>query len=154
MVKLYSFCLSNGLFQAVSEHSETLSDGRHKIAWWCSQVVRWVMFSLLQEVLRDMGRDHWVTKLENPSSSSYWWACSWCMYIERIRYLWCSVMQIQWTLTYPATTGPEHGRISEIAGYVNHHTNRAYNVSLLALPFLFLSCYPSLMQIVIVFWPL
>ena len=28
---------------------------------------------------------------------------------------------------YPATTGPDHGRISEIAGYVNYHANRVYN---------------------------
>ena len=42
-------------------------------------------------------------------------------------------------------------RLSEIAGYVNHH---AYNVSVLALPFLSLSCYPALMQMIIVFQPL
>ena len=41
--------------------------------------------------------------------------------------------QVQWTLTYPATTGPYQGQISEITGYVNHHAN---NASLLALPFL------------------
>ena len=61
---------------------------------------------------------------------------------------------LQWTLVYPATTGLDHGQISEIATYVNHHAQRVYNVSLLALPFLFLSCYPSSMQIIIVFWPL
>ena len=61
---------------------------------------------------------------------------------------------IQWTLAYPATTGPDHGQISEIAGYVNHHANRVYKVSLLALPFPFLSCYPSWVQIIVVFWPL
>ena len=33
--------------------------------------------------------------------------------------------------------GPDHRWISEIAGYVNHHANSIYNVSLLALPFLF-----------------
>ena len=44
------------------------------------------------------------------------------------------VTHIQWTLAYPATTGPDHHRISEIAGYVNHHANSIYmyNVSLLA----------------------
>ena len=61
---------------------------------------------------------------------------------------------VQWTLAYLATTRLDHGRISEITGYVNHHANRVYNVSLLALPILFLSCYPSLMQIIVVFWPL
>ena len=30
--------------------------------------------------------------------------------------------QVQWTLTYPATTGPDHGQISEIAGYVNYRS--------------------------------
>ena len=50
-------------------------------------------------------------------------------------------------LSYPAT---DHGQISETAGCVNHHANRIhiYNVSLLALPFPFLSCYPSWPQIV------
>ena len=43
---------------------------------------------------------------------------------------------IQWTLTYRATMGPDHGQISETARYVNHHANRVY-VSLLALPFSF-----------------
>ena len=38
-----------------------------------------------------------------------------------------SFNQIQWTLTYPATTGPDHGQISEIAGYVNHHASNVYN---------------------------
>ena len=61
---------------------------------------------------------------------------------------------IQWTLAYPATMRPDHGQISEIAEYVNHHANSVYNVSLLALLFLFLSCYPSLVQTIIVFWPL
>ena len=54
---------------------------------------------------------------------------------------------IQWTLAYLATTEPNHGQISEIAGHVSHHVNSVYidicNVSLLALSFLFLSCYPS-----------
>ena len=61
--------------------------------------------------------------------------------------------EIQWTLAYPATTGPDHGQISEIARYVNHHTNRVYNGSLLALPFLFLSGYPSSVQTIVVFRP-
>ena len=59
-----------------------------------------------------------------------------------------ALIEVQWTLAYPATTGPDHGRIGEIAGYVNHHANRVYDVSLLALPFLFLSCYPSSTQII------
>ena len=61
---------------------------------------------------------------------------------------------IQWTLAYPTTTGPDHGQISKIAGYVNHHANSVYSISLLALPFLFLSCYPLSVQTIIVFWPL
>ena len=61
--------------------------------------------------------------------------------------------EIQWTLAYPATTGPYHGQISEIARYVNHRANRVYNVSLLALPFLFLSGYPSSVQTIVVFRP-
>ena len=56
---------------------------------------------------------------------------------------------IQWTLAYPATTGPDCGQISEIAGYVNHHANSVYNVSLLALLFFFLSC-SSLVQTTII----
>ena len=31
-----------------------------------------------------------------------------------------------------ATTGPDHGRISEIAGYVNHHANSIYNVVIIS----------------------
>ena len=62
--------------------------------------------------------------------------------------------EVQLILVYPATRRPDHGRISEIAGYVNHHANRVDKVSLLALPFLFLSRYPSLTQIIVVFWPL
>ena len=62
-------------------------------------------------------------------------------------------MHVQWTLAYPATTGADHGQISEIAGYTNHHANRVYIVSLLALPFLFLSCYPSSVQTIVVFQP-
>ena len=38
---------------------------------------------------------------------------------------------VQWTLAYPDRT--MHGRMSKIAGYVNHHANSVYNVSLLAL---------------------
>ena len=38
-----------------------------------------------------------------------------------------SFNQIQWTLTYSAITGPDHGQISEIAGYVNHHANSVCN---------------------------
>ena len=49
------------------------------------------------------------------------------------------VSLIQWTLAYPATMRPDRGQISEIAGYVNHHANSVYNVSLLAL--LFFSCH-------------
>ena len=41
-------------------------------------------------------------------------------------------INVQWTIAYPATTGPDHGQISEIAGFVNHHANRVYNIS--ALP--------------------
>ena len=40
--------------------------------------------------------------------------------------------RVQWTLAYLATTGPDHGQISEIASYVNHHANMVYIVSLLA----------------------
>ena len=50
-----------------------------------------------------------------------------------------SAILIQWTLTYPATTGPDHGQVSEIARYVKHHTNLVNIVSLLALLLLFLS---------------
>ena len=57
----------------------------------------------------------------------------------------------EWTLAYLATTAPDHGQISEIAGYVKHHTNGVYNVSLLALSFLFLSCYPLLVQTIVTF---
>ena len=64
-------------------------------------------------------------------------------------------MHVQWVLAYPATTGPDHGQISEIAGYVNHHANSVFNVSLLALhAVLFLSCYPSSVQTIVVFRPL
>ena len=61
------------------------------------------------------------------------------------------VIVVEWTLAYPATTGPDHGQISEIAGYVNHHANKVYIVSLIAL---FLSCDPSSVQTIIVFRPL
>ena len=40
---------------------------------------------------------------------------------------------IQWTLAYPATMGPDHGQISEIAGYVNYHANRIYNAAVFFL---------------------
>ena len=55
---------------------------------------------------------------------------AWCM--DSLFYLlqvsaFCS--EVQWTLAYSATTGPDHGQISEIAGYVNHHANRVFNVS-------------------------
>ena len=33
---------------------------------------------------------------------------------------------LKWTLAYPATTGPDHDQISEIAGYVNHHAVSVY----------------------------
>ena len=36
----------------------------------------------------------------------------------------------------------------------NHHPNSVYNVLLLALLFLFLSCYPLLVQTIVVFRPL
>ena len=51
---------------------------------------------------------------------------------------------IQWTLAYPATMGPDHGQISEIAGYVNYHANRIYNAAVF-----FLSCYLMLVQTII-----
>ena len=38
-----------------------------------------------------------------------------------------ALIEVQWTLAYPAATGPDHGRIGEIAGYVNHHANRVYD---------------------------
>ena len=38
-----------------------------------------------------------------------------------------SQFHVQWTLLYPATMGPDHGEISEIAGYVNHRANSVYN---------------------------
>ena len=43
--------------------------------------------------------------------------------------------------------------MSEVAGYVNHE-NSVYDVSLLALLFLFLSCCPSSVLTVVVFWSL
>ena len=54
--------------------------------------------------------------------------------------------KIQWTLAYPATTGPDHGWISEIARYMNHHANRVYIVSLLALPFFFIPVILSIID--------
>ena len=50
--------------------------------------------------------------------------------------------------------GADHGQISEIAGYVNCRANGVHNLSLLVLPFLFLSSYPSSVQTIIVFRPL
>ena len=47
--------------------------------------------------------------------------------------------------------GPDHARISEIARYVDQHVKKVYDVSFLSLPFLFLSCYQSLVQIIFVF---
>ena len=57
---------------------------------------------------------------------------------------------IQWTLAYPATTGPDRGQISGIARYVNHHANSVYNISLLAL----FRVMFILVQTTIIFWPL
>ena len=48
-----------------------------------------------------------------------------CFYDATI-VLYLTKYSVQWTLTHPATMGPDHGRISEIAGYVNHHANRVY----------------------------
>ena len=38
-----------------------------------------------------------------------------------------ALIEVQWTLAYPAATGLDHGWIGEIAGYVNHHANRVYD---------------------------
>lgn len=51
-------------------------------------------------------------------------------------------MVIQWILTYPATTGPDHGQISEVVGYVNNHANCVKNVpSLAKYGVIFSSCH-------------
>ena len=62
---------------------------------------------------------------------------------------------VQWILAHLATTGPDHGQISEIAGYVNHLANRVYTSCIItSTAAFFLSCYPPSVQIIVIFRPL
>ena len=58
---------------------------------------------------------------------------------------------VQWTLTYPTATGPDHGQMSEMAIYVNHQLWSGWYVSwplwcmvLLRLKCQFLICFYKL----------